>query len=91
MNRHQLVGYYPSFFLGRVPQEEWQQQHRTVVSNDLNPPEMNSPEVISRTFPSKFLHTIYITSVSGNCTHLIFKICQIVAGTSMTSQFHEIF
>jgi hypothetical protein len=54
VNRHQLVGYYPSFFLGRVPQEEWQQQ-RTVVSNDLNPPKINSPEVISRTFPSKFL------------------------------------
>jgi len=43
VNRHQLVGYYPSFFLGRVPQEEWQQQH-TVVSNDLNPPKINSPK-----------------------------------------------
>ena len=32
---------------------------------------------------------IYITSVSGVCVHFIFKICQIVADTSMIHQFHE--
>ena len=37
----------------------------------------------------KFLQ-IHITSVSGLCVHFIFKICQIVADTSMIRQFHEI-
>ena len=37
---------------------------------------------------NKFLQ-IHITSVSGLCVHFIFKICQIVADTSMIRQFHE--
>ena len=32
---------------------------------------------------------IHITSVSGHSVHFIFKTCQIVAGTSMISRFHE--
>ena len=34
---------------------------------------------------SKQIHT---TSVSGHCTYLIFKVCQIIAGTSMICQFY---
>ena len=30
-------------------------------------------------------------SVSGHCMHFIFKICQVVIGISMISQFHEFF
>ena len=30
-----------------------------------------------------------LTSVSGLCVHFTFKICQIVADTSMIRQFHE--
>ena len=30
-----------------------------------------------------------LTSVSGLCVHFTFKICQIVADTSMIHQFHE--
>jgi len=30
-----------------------------------------------------------LTSVSGPCVHFIFKICQIVAESSMIRQFHE--
>jgi len=33
---------------------------------------------------------IHVTSVSGLCVHFTFKICQIVAGTSMIRQIHEI-
>ena len=36
----------------------------------------------------KFLQTL-ITSVSDLCVHFTFKICQIVADTSMIRQFHE--
>ena len=44
-----------------------------------------SPDEISRIFPSKF-KKIRKISISGHCMHLIFKICQIVAGkNSMTS------
>jgi len=32
---------------------------------------------------------IQITSVSGLCVRFTFKICQIVADTSMIRQFHE--
>ena len=32
-----------------------------------------------------------IASVSGRSVHFIFKTCQIVAGTSMIRQFHELF
>ena len=45
--------------------------------------------VISRVFLWKFLK-IHITSVSG-CLCFTFKICQIVAGTSMIRRFHEFF
>ena len=34
---------------------------------------------------------VHIISVSGHCTHLIFKICQIVAGTSMNCIFGGFF
>ena len=43
--------------------------------------------VISWVFKCKFLQ-IHITSVSG-WLHFTLKICQIVAGTSTISQFHE--
>ena len=46
--------------------------------------------MISRIFSCKFLH-IETFSVSGHSVHLIFKTCQIVAGTSMIRQFHEFF
>jgi len=59
----------------------------TVVPNGENPPKISSPKVISRVFPYTFLQ-IYITSVSG-CLRFTFKICQIVAGSSMIRQFHE--
>ena len=36
----------------------------------------------------KFLQ-IHIIFVSGLCVHFTFKICQIVADTSMIRQFHE--
>ena len=36
----------------------------------------------------KFLQ-IHINSVSGLCVRFTFKICQIVADTSMIRQFHE--
>ena len=39
-------------------------------------------------FPSKFLQ-MHITSVSGHCMLYIFKTLQIVAGTSMSLQFHD--
>jgi len=58
----------------------------TVVPNGENPPKISSPKVISRVFPYTFLQ-IYITSVSG-CLRFTFKICQIVAGSSMIRQFH---
>ena len=34
---------------------------------------------------------IQIASVFGRSVHFIFKTCQIVAGTSMIRQFHELF
>ena len=48
---------------------------------------ISSAKVISRIFPWKFLQ-IHITSVSG-CLYFKFKICQTVAGTSMSRRFHE--
>ena len=42
------------------------------------------------TFSCNFLY-IQIASVCGHSEHFIFKTCQIVAGTSLTRQFHEIF
>ena len=38
-----------------------------------------------------FSNHIIMTSVSGLYARISFKICQIVAGTSMISQFHEFF
>ena len=46
--------------------------------------------MISRMLSCKFLY-IQIASTSGHSAHFIFKTCQIVAGTSMTHQFHEFF
>ena len=46
--------------------------------------------MISRICSSKF-RQVHIISVSGDYLHFIYKICQIVAGTSMISQFHEFF
>ena len=54
-----------------------------------NSPKISSPNVISLVFPCKLLQ-IHITSVSG-CLDFTFKICQIVAGTSMIRQFHDFF
>jgi hypothetical protein len=39
----------------------------------------------------EFCQLIYIISISGDCKHFIFKICQIVAGISTISKFHEFF
>ena len=54
----------------------------------------NSPKVISRVFPTKFLQ-IYITSVSTfqplYALHTYSETCQIIASTSMIRQFHEFF
>jgi hypothetical protein len=50
---------------------------------------ISSFDVISRFFQSNFLQ-IYITSVFS-CLRFTFKICQIVAGTSMIRQFNEFF
>ena len=48
-------------------------------------------DVLSRIFLGK-CPLIYIISISGgDYMRLIFKICQTVAGVSMTSQFHEFF
>ena len=44
--------------------------------------------VISQTFPSKF-QLISTISVSGDCVHLTFKTCKIVAWLNMTCQFHK--
>ena len=53
-----------------------------------NPPKISSPKVISRVFPYNFQH-ILIASVSGHSLRFTFKVCQIVAGISTISQFHE--
>ena len=47
-------------------------------------------DVISRFFQIKIL-PIHLISVSVDFVHFIFKICQTVAGISMTKQFHELF
>ena len=44
--------------------------------------------MISRIFPSK-LQQIHLISVSGHCTHFMFKICQTVASTRINCQFNE--
>ena len=55
-----------------------------------NQPKISSLKVISRVFSKKCRHTL-ITSISGLCVRLTFKICQIVSGTTMIRQFHELF
>ena len=45
--------------------------------------------MVSQHFLRSFQH-IHIASVSGHCTHLIIKIWQIVAVTSVIRQFHRI-
>ena len=62
----------------------------TVVSNGENPPNLSSLDVISRVFSSNF-HQIHLIDVSGHCIRFTFKSCQIVAGISITSQFHDFF
>ena len=46
--------------------------------------------MISRVFTNEFL-LIHIASVSGQCVHYIFKICQIVEGISMINKFNFYF
>ena len=46
--------------------------------------------MISRICSGNF-QQIHIIPVSGDYSHFISKICQIVAGTTMISQFHEFF
>ena len=46
--------------------------------------------MISRICSGNF-QQIHIISVSGDYSHFLSKICQIVAGTTMISQFHEFF
>ena len=41
-----------------------------------------------KVFSYQISKQIHITSVSGHCTYLIFKICQIIAGTCMICQFY---
>ena len=43
---------------------------------------------VSRIFPCKF-QKININSVFGHCTHLTFKICQIIASISLSGQFND--
>ena len=62
----------------------------TEVPNVKNPPKTSSLDVFLRFFLSKF-QQIQRISVSGHFMHFIFKICQTVADTIMTSQFHEFF
>ena len=65
--------------------------HPTVISNCYNPPKISLLEVISRVFSSiKFQH-IHVPSVSGHSRVCFtsFKICQIVADTSVICQFHD--
>ena len=62
----------------------------TVVSNGENSPNLSSLDVISRVSSSNF-HKIHLIDVSGHCIRFTFKSCQIVAGISITSQFHVVF
>jgi hypothetical protein len=61
----------------------------TVVPNGKKSLKKSSTKVIFTSFSLKVLK-IYITSVSG-CLSFTFKICEIVAYTSMIQQFHEFF
>ena len=44
--------------------------------------------MVSQVYPCKFLQ-IQIAFISGLSVYFVFKICQIVAGTSRIHQFHE--
>ena len=61
-----------------------------MVQNNQNQPKIRLLDVISRIFPSKF-QQIHLISVSSHCKRFIFKIRQTVAGTSITSRFHDFF
>lgn len=70
----------------------WPTHYPTVIPNGYNPPKIRLLEVISRVFPSsKFQHSHIVPSVSGHSVCFTFKICQILAGTSIICQFHELF
>ena len=68
----------------------WPTHHPTVIPNSYNPPTISLLEVISRVFPSNKIQHVHIPSVSGH-SFTSFKIGQIVAGTSVISQFHDFF
>ena len=60
----------------------WAPRHcNTLVTNALNPPKTSWLKEISWIFLSTFQH-IHIISIFIHCMHLIFKICQTVAGVS---------
>ena len=71
----------------------WPTHHPTVIPNGYNPPKISLLEAISRVFPSSKFQYIHIPSVSGDSRVCFtsFKICQIVAGTSVICQFHDFF
>ena len=51
---------------------------------------ISSLDVVSRIFGKVSVDNhMYMISVSGDYIRIIFKICQTVAGISITSQFHE--
>ena len=62
-----------------------------VVPNGLNPPKISSLDGILMSFQSKF-QQIDLVSVSGNCKYANHaQKYQIVAGTSLTREFHEFY
>ena len=56
-----------------------------------NPPKNKFTQSDFTKFSINYVYHILITFVSGLCVRFTFKTCQIVAGISMTHQFHEIF
>jgi hypothetical protein len=63
---------------------------RTVGPNGRNPPKISSPDGISRVFSTR-CQQVYFYFRFRDCLRFRFKICQITAGTSMISRFHEFF
>ena len=58
-------------------------------SKRLKPAKNFLPRVISRIIQIKF-QQIHLISVSGHhCMHFIFKICETVAGATITSHLHD--
>ena len=58
------------------------------VSKKIKPAENKFIQLVSRVFPCKFLQ-FPIASLTCRGVHCIFKIYQIISGTSKMRQFHE--